>query len=107
MDLGRVIADGTVEELTRASLSEELVMLEVREMTPLLVDNIKKVQGVLRCDLEGRTLRVTSTTGSQNLARVLECAAPYVILSASAQRPTLEDAFLAMTGKKLRDGGES
>jgi ABC-2 type transport system ATP-binding protein len=107
MDLGRVIADGTVEELTRASLFEEMVMLEVREMTPMLVDNIKKVQGVLSCDFDGRILKVTSTAGSQNLARVLECAAPYVILSASAQRPTLEDAFLAMTGKKLRDGGEN
>ncbi len=51
---------------------------------------------------------MTSTAGAQNLARILECASPYVILNVTAQRPTLEDAFLALTGKKLRDnnGGE-
>jgi ABC-2 type transport system ATP-binding protein len=110
MDCGRVIENGTVDELTQASIFEEKVTLEVKNITPALAENIKKIQGVLSCDVERRTLTVTSTAGSQNLARILECAAPNVILSTTAGRPTLEDAFLALTGKKLRDtdnnGGE-
>ncbi len=107
MDAGRVIANGTVEELTKAAIFEETVTLEVREAAPGLSESVKKVQGVQRCEPDGRTLTVTSAAGSQNLARILECATPYIILSVAAKRPTLEDAFLALTGKKLRDtGGE-
>jgi len=107
MDVGRVIANGTVEEITRESLFEEVITLEVKDITPALAESIKKVQGVLNCEVDRRTLKITSTAGSQNLARILDCAAPHVILSTTAGRPTLEDAFLALTGKKLRDGGEN
>ena len=106
MDAGRVIADGNVESLTRSVLFEETVTLEVKEPTPALLDSIQSVQGVLRCDIAGRKLTVASQVGSANLARILECAAAYIILGVTAQRPTLEDAFLALTGKKLRDSEE-
>jgi ABC-2 type transport system ATP-binding protein len=105
MDAGRVIAGGSVEELTRSVLFEETVALEVREPSPALTEAVRGVQGVLRCEAAGRGLTVASTAGAQNLARILECAAPYVILGVTAARPTLEDAFLALTGKKLRDNG--
>ena len=105
MDAGRSIADGSVDELTRAAIFEETILLEVRDIEPALAEGIKKVQGVQRCEVDGRVMTVTSAAGSLNLARILECAAPHVILSVSARRPTLEDAFLALTGKKLRDNG--
>ncbi len=107
MDAGRVIADGTVGDLTRTTIFEETVTLEVREPAPALTENVKNVQGVLNCSIDGRKLTVTSTAGSENLARILEYAAPYTILGVEARRPTLEDAFLSLTGKQLRDkGGE-
>ena len=104
MDAGRVIADGGVAELTRSVIFEETVTLEVKEPAPSLPESIKKVQGVLHCDVENRIVTVTSTAASGNIARILEIAAPYVILGVSAKKATLEDAFLALTGKKLRDG---
>ena len=107
MDAGRVIADGSVEELTSSILFEETVELEVRDIAPSIVEEVKKVQGVLRADVDGRKLTITSAAGSQNLARIIECASPFVILGVTARKPTLEDAFLALTGKKLRDGGEN
>jgi len=105
MDAGRVIAGGSVEELTRSVLFEETVTLEVREPSPALTESVKRVQGVMRCQVNRGKLTITSTAGAQNLARILECAAPYVILGVTAARPTLEDAFLALTGRKLRDNG--
>ena len=105
MDAGRAIANGSVEELTQAALFEETVVLEVRDLAPALADEIKKVQGVQRCEVDGRIMTITSTAGSLNLARILDCSAPYVVLGVSAHRPTLEDVFLALTGKKLRDNG--
>jgi len=106
MDAGRVIADGSVEELTRSVIFEESLTLEVKDPSPSLVESIRKIQGVIRCDAEGSGITVTSEAGSGNLARILECTAPYAILGISSHRVTLEDAFLALTGKKLRDGGE-
>jgi ABC-2 type transport system ATP-binding protein len=107
MDAGRVIADGTVEEITQRALFEEAVALEVKEPAPALVEGIKAIQGVQRCEINGKSLTVASAPGAQNLARILERAAPYGILGVTAVRPTLEDAFLSLTGKKLRDGGEN
>ncbi|MCL2076897.1 MAG: ABC transporter ATP-binding protein [Oscillospiraceae bacterium] len=104
MDAGRVIADGSVEELTRSVIFEETITLEVKEPAPSLPEKIKKIQGVTSCNVENRAVTVTSSAGSGNLSRILEVAAPYVILGVSAQRITLEDAFLALTGKKLREG---
>lgn len=104
MDTGRVIADGSVEELAYSTIFEETVKLEVKEPAPSLPESIKKVQGVESCDIKERTLTITSKTNSQNIARILEIAQPYTILGVSAKRPTLEDAFLSLTGKKLRDG---
>jgi len=106
MDAGRVIADGTVDEIARSAIFEEIITLEVKEPAPSLAESIKKVQGVNRCDMNNRTFTITGAADSGNLARILEIALPYVILGVSAKKTTLEDAFLALTGKKLRDGGE-
>ncbi|MCL2108668.1 MAG: ABC transporter ATP-binding protein [Oscillospiraceae bacterium] len=105
MDAGQVIADGTVEEIAGKAIFEEVINLEVKEIGPSLPESIKKVQGVSRCEVSGGKLAVISRVGSGNIARILELAAPYTILRASAERATLEDAFLALTGKKLRDSG--
>lgn len=107
MDAGRVIADGTVEDLTRSVIFEETVTLEVKELSPSLQESVKKIQGVSRCDIQGRKVVITSAADSGNLSRIIEVAAPYTILGVSANKPTLEDAFLALTGKKLRDGDAS
>jgi len=107
MDMGRVIANGSVDELISSAVFEETVALEVRDPAPPLIESVKNVPGVSRCELDGRSLTVTSAARSHDLSQIIECAAPYVILGMEARRHTLEDAFLALTGKKLRDGGDS
>ena len=105
IDAGRVIANGSVEEITTSMLFEETMTMEVKNPTPTLTDDIKKIQGVINCEISGRRLTVTSAAGSANLPRILDLAMPHVILGVTAHKPTLEDAFLSLTGKKLRDGG--
>ena len=110
MDTGRVIADGTVDEIASRSIFEEVTTIEIKEPAPSLVESIKKIQGVLSCaatDSGNKIISIKSKSGSHNLARILEVAAPYTLLGVSTQKPTLEDAFLSLTGKSLRDeGGE-
>jgi len=107
MDTGRVIAEGSVEEITKSVLFEETMTIDVKEPAESLLDTIMSVQGVVKTEAKGQSVIVTSTAGAANMHRILEVAFPYVILGVTAHRPTLEDAFLALTGKKLRDGGDS
>ncbi|MCL2019660.1 MAG: ABC transporter ATP-binding protein [Oscillospiraceae bacterium] len=104
MDAGRVIADGTVGQIAKSTIFEEMITLKIKEPSPSLTESIKKVQGVINCTLEGKKFTITSAVGSGNLPRILEVATPYTILGVSAQSATLEDVFLALTGKRLRDG---
>ena len=107
MDTGRVIANGSVDELAKSVVFEEITILEVKKPSPALSESIRKIQGVKACEIANLALTITSEANSQNIARILEVAQPYIILGVSAKRPTLEDAFLSLTGKKLRDGGDS
>lgn len=103
MDEGRIIANGTVEELTRTILFEENVLLDIKNPSPTLLEQVKAVNGVINCELSGRRLKIASRPNSGNIARILEVAASYEILGVVSQKPNLEDVFLSLTGKKLRD----
>ena len=108
MDAGRIIADGTVDEIAKSSIFEEITTIEVKESAADLIENIKKIAGVIGCKFTNGSeniFTVTTKAGSYNLARILEVASPHTILSVSTNKPTLEDAFLALTGKSLRDDG--
>ena len=107
MDTGRVIAEGSVEEITKSVLFEETITLDVKDPAPKLLDAIRNVQGVIKCEASGHLIVVASTIGVANIHRILEVALPYVINGVTTHSPTLEDAFLALTGKNLRDGGEA
>ncbi len=55
----------------------------------------------------GKEIHIISQVGAGNLDRALSIAKEFGgIHSVSAEKPTLEDVFLTLTGKRLRDGGE-
>lgn len=108
MDQGHVIAQGTVDELMERIQYEERVRLEVGDPTPALLERLKAIPGVKQVGKDGQSLMIVSETGSDNLDRILQAAqGSGGVRSVLAQRPTLEDVFLTLTGKSLRDGGES
>lgn len=106
MDAGRVIAEGGTEELTRSLLFEERITMELKSPSPTLVEKVRQVQGVRLAEMNGRQLQVTSEPDAGNVSRLLEISLPYGVIGVTAHTPTLEDAFLALTGKSLRDGDE-
>jgi ABC-2 type transport system ATP-binding protein len=106
MDAGRVIAGGTSEELTRQMLFEDTLTVELKAPAPALTDSLKAVQGVRQITPEGRNLTVTSDANAFNLSRILELCMPFGVTGVYSHKPTLEDVFLSLTGKKLRDGEE-
>jgi ABC-2 type transport system ATP-binding protein len=108
MDQGHVIAQGTVDELVERVQYEEKVRLEVGSPTEDLVGRLRAIPGVKQVARDGEALTIVSASGSNNLDRILSAAqSAGGVRSVNADKPTLEDVFLTLTGKSLRDGGES
>ncbi|OLO37038.1 export ABC transporter ATP-binding protein [Alkalihalophilus pseudofirmus] len=107
MDQGHVIADGTISELVNKIQHEEKIKMEVAEPTDLLLEKLQKLVGVKQVFLQGKEIHIISQVGTGNLDRALSIAKDFGgIHSVSAEKPTLEDVFLTLTGKRLRDREE-
>lgn len=104
MDLGRVIASGTLEELIGRIQHEETIRITVANPSETMADRFRAVQGVKSVMQKGADYTIVSGAGSGNLNRVLEVAQQSGgVSNISADKPTLEDVFLTLTGKTLRD----
>jgi len=104
MDAGRAIASGTVDELIRQIQHEETVRITVLNATDVLIQELKAVAGVKSVVVNGNEYVVTSIVGSGNLNRILEIAGRNGgVADFHADKPNLENVFLTLTGKKLRD----
>lgn len=107
MDEGRIIAQGTLEDLVSRIQYEEKIIINVNNPAEDLRDKLKAIQGIKNIYVNETEYIIVSSSGSGNLNRVLEVAQKYGGVSGIvAEKPTLEDVFLTLTGKKLRDGGE-
>jgi len=105
MDQGRIIAQGTKDELKELVSSEERIMIELSAANYTLVEQIKKVSGVRECAIEGKTLTVIAAKNGRIISRLIELitATGSEIISLNVEKITLENVFLTLTGKTLRD----
>lgn len=105
MDHGRVIANGTNDELKTLVEFEEKVVIDLSSVNFTIVDNIKKIPGVKDCTVNGKELVVISGKNSKNLSRIIDIITntDSDILSINVEKPTLEGVFLTLTGRSLRD----
>ncbi|PYZ96705.1 export ABC transporter ATP-binding protein [Alteribacter lacisalsi] len=107
MDEGHVIADGTVAELIERIQHEEVIRLGVSDPGEELAEAIRKIDSVKKVTIENSTVHIISTAGSATLDRVLAAAREFGTIHAiDTEKPSLEDVFLTLTGKRLRDKGE-
>lgn len=107
MDQGHVIAQGTIEALVEKIQHEEKIKLEVMEPTEALLEKLRRIDGVKDVSIRGKEILIISRVGAGNLDRALSVAKEAGgVRSVNAEKPTLEDVFLTLTGKSLRDGGE-
>ncbi len=104
MDLGRVIASGTLDELIGRIQHEETIRITVANPSDTIADRFRAIRGVKSVIQKGTDYIIVSGAGSGNLNRVLEVAQQSGgVSNISADKPTLEDVFLTLTGKTLRD----
>lgn len=105
IDKGRNIAIGTKEELKKLIKNTETITIEVAGLTDEQVAKAKAMPHAYECRYDGKTLTLLYSGGKHNLTRILECLheeeAP--IGRVYSLLPTLNDVFLEITGKELRD----
>ena len=107
MDQGHIIADGTLEDLVRRIHHEEIVRVTVHSPAPELSAALRDVQGVKQVTNVGAEYTIVSQPQANNLDRILALAQQYGgVVAVSAEGTTLEDVFLTLTGKSLRDDEE-
>ena len=107
MDRANVIAQGTVDELVKSIQSEETIRLEVISSGDGLLHQLRELDGVTRVTQKGNQILVSSRIGAGNLDGVLTIVRDAGGLqSVTTVQPTLEDVFLELTGRTLRDQRE-
>lgn len=105
LDKGHVIASGTSDALKELANIEEKVIVEVSGLDDKVIQSIKKKKNVDEVSYDGMNLKVTYTKGDHNLVTLMDYLKQENIMyhKIFSERPTLNDVFLELTGKELRD----
>lgn len=105
MDKGKTIASGTNEELKGMIKSGEKITIEMFKFDKNILDDVRRIQNIISADIEDNLLIVKSHRGKNNLTVLLDFLKSKNISIGKiySEPPTLNDVFLEITGKELRD----
>lgn len=105
IDKGKNIAVGTKEELKSLIKTGETITMEVLQMDETHINNLKELPHVYQISYENNLLKLQFSGGKHNLIRVLDYLKEHTISFGRvySESPTLNDVFLEITGKELRD----
>ncbi|TKI57412.1 ABC transporter ATP-binding protein [Brevibacillus antibioticus] len=105
VDHGKVIAEGSKEELKSIITDAKEIWIGVRADEPLNLEGIKAIAGVNAVLQEENTIKIVSKTEINNLNRIIQqfIKDQVEIRSVEEQATNLETVFLTLTGRNLRD----
>ena len=105
IDKGRVIAQGTKEELKGMISIGEKISLEIFKIDDNQLKELQNLPNIYSVDYQDNMLEIKSGRGKNNLVSVLQFLNQYNIEIGTVltELPTLNDVFLEITGKELRD----
>ena len=105
LDKGKIIAKGTTDELKALAKLEEKITVEVKDLSEKVIDEIKEFKTVLDLSYQGNTLVIVYKKGKDNLGELIDYLHEKKVAYSKifSERPTLNDVFLELTGKDLRD----
>ncbi len=105
IDKGKIIASGTNDELKELSKMEEKVTVEIDDLDEKILTEIKQFKNVDEVTYNGGILFITYKKGKNNLSSLIDYLKKVDVHydKIYSERPTLNDVFLYLTGKELRD----
>lgn len=105
IDKGKNVAVGTKQELLSMIKTGETITIDVLNLSEEHIAHIKELPHVFQIDYDDKQLKVVCSGGKHNLIRVLDYLkeADMHFGRVYSELPTLNDVFLEITGKELRD----
>lgn len=105
LDKGKIIAIGTKEDLKELVTIGEKITVDVQNLQPELLEKLSKIKNVIECKYDDNTLYVTYQKGEENLENMIDFLKKNNVKydRIFSELPTLNDVFLELTGKHLRD----
>ena len=105
LDKGCILAQGTTDELKTLAKIEEKVTVEIEELDDTLIEKLKQKKNVESVTYEHQLLQIIYKKGKNNLLELIDYLKAEKIKynKIFSERPTLNDVFLELTGKELRD----
>lgn len=105
IDKGKNLAMGTKEQLKAMIKTGETITIEILDLPAQHIENMKELPHVYQVTYQQQILKVSCSGGKHNLMRVLDYLknAEVHFGRVYSELPTLNDVFLEITGKELRD----
>lgn len=105
MDKGKVIATGTSEELKKMINCGETITVETFKIEEEVIKGLRQLPNVTYVKYKDNYLVVKSSKGKNNLSIVIDYLRKNNVQIGKiySEPPTLNDVFLEITGKALRD----
>ena len=105
MDKGKAVATGTKEELKAMIRAGERLSIEVYNLPAAALDAIRSRDGVYQADYANNLLTTRCVADGRHLITVLDILRSNGITfgRVASEPPTLNDVFLEITGKELKD----
>ena len=105
IDHGKVIAQGTKEELKSIVTDVNYVEITVEDVDAVSVENLKTIVGVKQIEIENEKIKIESKRDVTNLDKIILffTSNNIPIKNIESKNPDLESVFLTLTGRKLRD----
>lgn len=105
MDKGKQIALGTTNELKRMIKNSETIQIDVPQLSALQLDAIQGLPHLYQKSYDNHVLRLSYNGGKHNLIHIVDYLKGEDIPFGRVytELPTLNDVFLEITGKELRD----
>lgn len=105
MDKGHIIASGTKEEIKSILSSESTIVIKLEKMVPSFTEGLSAIPSVMNVTSSEKEIVMVIPKEQNLFNQVFQLAEDTgaVILSIDRKTPTLEDVFLHLTGRALRD----
>lgn len=105
LDKGKILAQGTPDELKALANIEEKITVEVNDLEKELIEKIERFKYVLDVRYLYNRLVIVYKKGQNNLEELMDFFKKNHVIynKIFSERPTLNDVFLELTGKELRD----
>ena len=106
MDKGKVIAEGTYDELIDKITLAEFIEIEyngeIKNGVITEIENIKEVMEVIKND---KKIVIKTNDDNKTFLKIINILEQHNIeySKANVSKPSLNDVFLELTGKELRD----